>query len=94
MTTLQRPAKDVQSAVGQSVPYVALGDSLTQGAQSLGVAAISQRCSYPALIAEFLGIESFTQPLLQGDIQTYRRAGHVGNPPNVELRLPAGGTKD
>jgi hypothetical protein len=70
----------------QSVPYVALGDSLTAGAQSLGVAAISQRYSYPCLIAGLLGIKPFGQPLLKGDLETYQ-AGYIGNPPNLELVL-------
>jgi hypothetical protein len=86
MTSLHRSEDDRLAAAASPVPYVALGDSLTHGAQSLGVAAISQRCSYPQLIADFLGIQPFAQPLLKGDMQTYQ-VGHVGNPPNLELVL-------
>jgi hypothetical protein len=86
MPSLRSLAPYARPAVVPPVPYIALGDSLTQGAQSLGVAAISQRCSYPRLIAEFLGAEPFGQPLLKGDLDTLED-GWVGNPPNLELVL-------
>jgi hypothetical protein len=76
------------------VPYVALGDSLTHGVQSLGVAEISQRKSYPAQIAQFLHAEPFTQPLMKGDIDSATGRSPdgkvwVGNPVNLELVLRA-----
>jgi hypothetical protein len=76
-----------------SVPYVALGDSLTHGMQSLGVAAISQDYSYPRQIARFLGIDDadFQQPTLKGWLPGKAPPGQtdgwVGHPPNLELVL-------
>ncbi len=71
-------------------PYIALGDSLTHGMQSMGVAAISQSCSYPNLIADFLGA-AFTQPRVKGWLPGLAPAGQsetwVGSPPNIELVL-------
>jgi hypothetical protein len=82
-------------ASSDSVPYIALGDSATQGMQSLGVSWLSQHRSYPKLIADFLGAEPFTQPVLKGWIpgQTpmppniMDNRAWFGNPPNVELLL-------
>jgi hypothetical protein len=78
-----------------SVPYIALGDSLTQGFQSMGVAAISQNYSYPKQIADFLGITTFAQPVIRGSWPASEQKGQstaatftgVGNPPNLELVL-------
>ena len=73
------------------VPYVALGDSLTQGMQSMGLAGISQAYSYPRQIAEFIGSTPFNQPVLKGwlpgQIPFGEKDGWVGNPPNLELVL-------
>ncbi len=44
--------------------YVALGNSLTAGFQSGGMRQDWQAVSYPALIAQQLGIEGFQQPLI------------------------------
>jgi hypothetical protein len=82
-------------ASANSVPYIALGDSATQGMQSLGVCWLSQHRSYPRLIADFLGAKPFTQPVLKGWIpgQTpvpadVRDTGAwFGSPPNAELLL-------
>ena len=78
-----------------SVPFIALGDSLTQGFQSMGVAAISQNYSYPKQIADFLGITTFAQPVIRGSWPASEQKGQstaatftgVGNPPNLELVL-------
>ncbi len=73
------------------VPYVALGDSLTAGMQSMGLAAISQAYSFPKQIADFLGATPFTQPAIKGWLPgrapAGQRDGWVGNPPNQELVL-------
>jgi hypothetical protein len=66
MTTLGSLAEDARTPTPPPVPYVALGDSLTQGANSQGVAAISQRRSYLRLIAKILGADLFGQPLPRG----------------------------
>jgi len=44
--------------------YVALGDSLTAGVQSAGLRHDWQESSYPALIAQGLGVTDFEQPLI------------------------------
>lgn len=79
------------------VPYVAIGDSLTHGMQSIGVSWTSQRCSYPRLIAEYLSATPFTQPTMKGWDPAYPPGGIAGatdddaiwfgNPPNIELML-------
>lgn len=78
------------SATPQPAPYVALGDSLTHGMQSMGIAAVSQVRSYPKQIADFLGAP-FQQPVLKGYVPGKGPQGHpdahVGNPPNLELVL-------
>lgn len=81
------------------VPYVALGDSLTHGMQSIGVAWTSQRCSYPKLIADYLRVEPFAQPTMRGwdGVTPPEGVGTaddtntlwLGNPPNIELILRA-----
>jgi hypothetical protein len=72
-------------------PYLALGDSLTQGMQSMGLAWISQAYSYPKQIADFLGARPFNQPVLKGWLPEHAPPGvehtWVGNPPNLELVL-------
>ncbi len=45
--------------------YVALGDSLTAGVEGNCVVERNQRASYPAVLAQQLGIEDFQQPLVQ-----------------------------
>jgi hypothetical protein len=82
-------------ASADSVPYIALGDSATQGMQSLGVSWLSQHRSYPRLIADFLGAEPFTQPVLKGWIpgqtpvppDVTDNSAWFGSPPNAELLL-------
>ena len=82
-------------ASADSVPYIALGDSATQGMQSLGVSWLSQHRSYPKLIADFLGAEPFTQPVLKGWIpgqtpmptDVTDNSTWFGSPPNAELLL-------
>jgi hypothetical protein len=79
----------------RGVPYIALGDSATQGMQSLGISWLSQHQSYPRLIADFLGASPFTQPIIKGwlpgltptpsDIED--DSPWFGNPPNGELIL-------
>lgn len=72
-------------------PYVALGDSLTQGMQSMGVAWLSQAYSFPRQIADFIGATPFAQPMLKGwppgHLPQTGDDGWVGNPPNLELIL-------
>ena len=58
---------DDGSGATYSVPkaeYVALGDSLTAGVQSAGLRYDWQESSYPALIAQGLGVTEFEQPLI------------------------------
>src|SRR5262245_15525932 len=78
-----------QTATTAGVPYVALGDSLTHGMQSLGVAWISQHRSYPNLIAGFLGAQPFKQPTLFGGEPENEHDANarrwIGCPPNLEL---------
>jgi hypothetical protein len=82
-------------ATADSVPYIALGDSATQGMQSLGVCWLSQHRSYPKLIADFLEAEPFTQPVLKGWIpgltpvpdDVRDKTAWFGSPPNAELLL-------
>jgi len=45
--------------------YVALGNSLTAGFQSGGLAEKYQTQSYPALLAQAMGINDFEQPLIE-----------------------------
>ncbi len=72
-------------------PYVALGDSLTHGMQSGGIAWHSQNYSYPKLVADFLGARPFAQPMLKGWLPKQASQGQpgtwVGSPPNMELVL-------
>lgn len=73
------------------IPYVALGDSLTHGVQSMGLCWLSQAYSYPKQIADFIGAEPFHQPVLKGWLPGNAPPGQqdnwVGNPPNLELVL-------
>lgn len=47
------------------VPYVALGDSLTHGMRSGGLAWVSRHYSYPKQIAGVLGMTPFARPDLK-----------------------------
>jgi lysophospholipase L1-like esterase len=51
-------------AQGSFSSYVALGDSLTAGYASGGLAQVYQQYSYPALLAGQFGISDFEQPLV------------------------------
>lgn len=44
--------------------YVAIGDSLTAGVQSDGIVRDFQKNSFPALIAQQMGIDNFEQPIV------------------------------
>ncbi len=64
---LEEPAvtKTVTDLNGKTVnKYVALGNSLTAGVQSGGLAEDFQMFSFPNLIAKQLGMESFAQPTI------------------------------
>ncbi len=52
-------------AAAQFGKYVALGDSLTAGVEGNCVVERNQRASFPAVIAEQIGIDDFQQPLVQ-----------------------------
>jgi lysophospholipase L1-like esterase len=52
-------------AAAQFDKYVALGDSLTAGVEGNCVVERNQRASFPAVIAQQLGIDDFQQPLVQ-----------------------------
>lgn len=50
-----------------SVKYVAIGSSLSAGVRDGGVYAEAQQTSFPALLAQQMGIKDFKQPLLEGN---------------------------
>ena len=52
-------------AAAQFDKYVSLGDSLTAGVEGNCIVERNQRASFPAVIAEQLGIDDFEQPLVQ-----------------------------
>lgn len=71
----------VASAQVDFSKYVALGDSLTAGYASQGLAQYYQAYSYPAILAGQLGISGFQQPIVSDP----------GLPPVTELKaLPIG----
>jgi lysophospholipase L1-like esterase len=47
--------------------YVAIGSSLSAGVRDGGVYAAAQQTSFPALLAQQMGINDFKQPLLPGN---------------------------
>ncbi|MCR9062814.1 MAG: hypothetical protein NXI00_02550 [Cytophagales bacterium] len=47
--------------------YVAIGSSLSAGVRDGGVYAAAQQTSFPALLAQQMGIKDFKQPLLPGN---------------------------
>jgi lysophospholipase L1-like esterase len=47
--------------------YVAIGSSLSAGVRDGGVYAAAQQTSFPALLAQQMGIKDFKQPLLEGN---------------------------
>ena len=49
---------------GGTSSYVAVGNSLTSGFQNSGLRKDWQEASYPALIAEAMGVEDFQLPLI------------------------------
>jgi hypothetical protein len=51
---------------GASIKYVAIGSSLSAGVRNGGVYA-AQQTSFPALLAQQMGIANFKQPLLDGN---------------------------
>ncbi len=57
-------AAQVDTGLADLSMYVALGDSLTAGYASGGLAQFYQQGSYPALFAERAGITDFEQPLV------------------------------
>ncbi len=52
---------------GASIKYVAIGSSLSAGVRNGGVYAAAQQTSFPALLAQQMGITDFKQPLLEGN---------------------------
>ena len=52
---------------GASIKYVAIGSSLSAGVRDGGVYAAAQQTSFPALLAQQMGITNFKQPLLDGN---------------------------
>lgn len=55
---------DEEDAKAGKATYVAIGNSLTAGFQNSGLRDDWQRASYPALIAEGLGLDDFQIPLI------------------------------
>ncbi len=64
LAALPIQAASVDTGLADFSTYVAIGDSLTAGFASGGLAMEYQEGSYPALIARQLGIEDFQQPLV------------------------------
>ena len=52
---------------GTAIKYVAIGSSLSAGVRDGGVYAAAQQTSFPALLAQQMGISNFKQPLLDGN---------------------------
>jgi hypothetical protein len=52
---------------GNGIKYVAIGSSLSAGVRDGGVYAAAQQTSFPALLAQQMGIKDFKQPLLEGN---------------------------
>ncbi len=52
---------------GTAIKYVAIGSSLSAGVRDGGVYAAAQQTSFPALLAQQMGITNFKQPLLEGN---------------------------
>ncbi len=63
----QTPDLGKLSPDGKTIKYVAIGSSLSAGVRDGGVYAEAQRTSFPALLAQQLGIQDFKQPLLEGN---------------------------
>ena len=65
----QKQAVDLGSldAGNGSFRYVAIGSSLSAGVRDGGVYAAGQQTSFPALLAQQMGIKDFKQPLLPGN---------------------------
>ena len=65
----QKQAVDLGSldAGNGSFRYVAIGSSLSAGVRDGGVYAAAQQTSFPALLAQQMGIKDFKQPLLPGN---------------------------
>ncbi|WP_041823456.1 hypothetical protein [Leadbetterella byssophila] len=55
------------NANGSSPVYVAVGSTLSAGVRDGGVYTVAQQTSFPALIAQQMGIKDFRQPLLEGN---------------------------
>ncbi len=55
------------STEGKPIKYVAIGSSLSAGVRDGGVYAEAQQTSFPALLAQQMGIKDFKQPLLEGN---------------------------
>lgn len=64
LAVLPVQAADVDTGQADFSMYVALGDSLTAGYQSGGLAMMYQVNSYPALLARQAGVADFEQPLV------------------------------
>ncbi len=64
LAALPVQAASVDTGLADFSTYVAIGDSLTAGFASGGLAVEYQEGSYPALIAQQLGLEDFQQPLV------------------------------
>lgn len=62
----QMPNLGKLTSDGKQIRYVAVGSSLTAGVRDGGVYADAQRNSFPALLAQQMGIVNFKQPLLEG----------------------------
>lgn len=63
----QTPDLGKLSPDGKTIKYVAIGSSLSAGVRDGGVYAEAQRTSFPALLAQQMGITDFKQPLLEGN---------------------------
>lgn len=50
-----------------AIKYVAIGSSLSAGVRDGGVYAAAQQTSFPALLAQQMGITNFKQPILDGN---------------------------
>lgn len=63
----QTPDLGKLSNEGKTIKYVAIGSSLSAGVRDGGVYAEAQQTSFPALLAQQMGISDFKQPLLEGN---------------------------